>query len=1379
MKTLLRFPHRGAALIFVLAMLVLLTAITVGFFARAVSLRKTTANERASVSARALADTTVNLVQAQIDHAATRGNGTVWASQPGAIRLFDQSGSLNTVYRLYSGTAMTSSSAAALASDAPPATWATQKALWVDLNAPATIKDASGATDIIRFPILDPRDPADSTQINPVEGFSVDTANTPGATKSQPAPMPVRWLYVLQNGQIVTPTTSGSGTVVTVAGASGTNPITGRIAFWTDDETCKVNINTASEGTYWDTPRLLSNQEQAYANYQPYQNEFQRYPGHPAMTSLAPILFATGSTATPALTDTQREALYAITPRIVGGGSKGGTYTPGTTNPSPLTSDTDRLYASVGEMIYTPTRGSQSITPALDPEKLERSRFFLTARSRAPETTLFGTPRVAMWPIANGVDATRTTAYDRLIARCATINGLGYYFQRSSAHSPTSDWADIERNRKVLRYLQNLTNTTEPGFDASLVSKTSTDDRDQLLVEMLDYVRSTNLYDDNLSPNTYSSQTAADSAVQFTNGRMASDTRNVYDGHGTVAPLRVPSGLGDTYPSETDTTSLMGFGRFTTISEAGLLFICCGDGKNGTFDTPRDDNGNTLTGTPSAEQLARMESNVPPGSSVANRTYGYQLNQSNSSSTNVNSTADTPPTTTVNAISTIYPVNNMLASNTKLATNERRIQMMLLFDYFSPMHGWTRYALDHSLDVEITGNFTVGGQTVSLASSAETVNFDSQKNGYTWGYQAYGGNMGCRMGFWVSGGTSRLAPLDGGSSDAHRRYGLVSAPFTISSSANTMSFTGPTKLLVKLYARQKDVGRATNRSASDLVQTIELKFPDASFPIPTLKTVGTKPSPDATAPATAMENWWSLSDAGAFSSLPSPTPTGYASLFGRFRNIGKAPGTSAGTFIRTSDTLRTLVPYHADFRLVAGSHYVPSGVFQPSTYYYDTTRNDTSTDSYTNELNSIKNFWALSGGTRPNQIETYITSDGASYYDASLGFCRPANANMLVQGANYNSYQLPKFPGFAPSSSSQLTPCAFQQWGDFDNGVAYTADGAHINKPDEGNNTRYSSTDNTSGIPYFTQPYEQVAGGATFFSPNRQVPGPGMFGSLPARLRTGNQAYSPSASSANAAWRTLLFRPQTGHPGAANPPDHLWMDLFWMPVVEPYAISEPFSTAGKINMNYAIAPFSYIRRATGIVALLRAEKMLVIPTANAATYKVSPGLGTTELRKSIDAHETLKQFDAKFAANDVFRCSTQICDLHLIPSGTTITLSGTTTNADSVMSAFWTTNALTGDNSRERPYTNIQGRLTTKSNTFTVYYTVQALKNPNSHAQDTWDESKGAILSEYRGATSIERYINPDDTLIPDYANDTSKISSDQLDRHYNWRIIENSQFAP
>jgi uncharacterized protein (TIGR02600 family) len=1158
------------------------------------------------------------------------------------------------------------------------------------------------------------------------------------------------------------------------------NPIVGRIAFWTDDETCKVNINTASEGTYWDTPRSRSKQDIDFANYQPAQKEFQRYPGHPTMTSLAPVFFATSSINTPTLTKPQRDALYSVAPRIVGGGSDAGSVIATVAS----TPDSDRLYASVDELMFAMptglvTRPGQDPSAAITADKVRQRAFFLTASSRAPEITLFNTPRVAMWPVHKlnpdgTTNPTRTTAYDRLIAFCSTIGGQPYFFQRENAKSPTNDWANIPRNRDILRYLQALSGRNLPGFGASLVSKTTAADRDQLLVSMLDYVRSTNLYDDNLIPNTYDSQATADSAVQFTVGRRSASVMDSYDGHGIVAPLRVPAGLADGISSNSST--LMGFGRFQTISEAGMLFICNADGKNGTFKARLDNSGTPMAAAtvPSVDQLARMISNVPPGTLPADRTFGYFLNQSANSS-DFNNQA---PVVTVAPGTTNYPVNNMLNVGAPLGPNQRRIQMMLFFDLFSPMQGWTRNGVDGSFDVEFTGDFLINGMPLGMVSG-EVVNLDRAG---AHSHHAWGGAMGYRKVFSTNAGTRHAPargamPADSASSNTVRRYGLVSAPITItvpSVAAPTMSFTGPSKLLVKFYSRPLNTGRAVNRSAADLVQTIELNFPNTDFPIPVLKTVGTKTERIdgvISTLGTVMETWWALNYAGALSGLPlrpgtpPAAPPGYssASLVGRFRYLGSRPNDTAGTLIQSSDTLRTLVPYHGDIRLVAGAHEVPAGVFQPSTFYFDTTRND-----------NVQNALSYGGGsvsaTAPPQIQSYITSSGNAHSDSYAGRFRPAVADRLVAGAGYNLISLPKFPGIAVSNSDRRSARPFQQWGDFDNGVASTADGAYINKPDEGNIARSGAGD----IPYFSKSYQQAAGGPTFFSPNRQVSGPGMFGSLPTRMRTGNQGYDSDAPlvNVNNTWRTLLLRPQIGHPGAADPPDHLWTDLFWMPVVEPYAISEPFSTAGKINMNYAIEPFRYIERKTAMAALLRAEKIPAIATSNAPTYKSSliATPTTTPTRLDLDIAETLKQWDAKFSGNEVFVSSTQLCDMHLVPQGQNV----------AGMPAFWTTHGLTGDNSRERPYTNLLGRLTTKSNTYTVHYRVQALKQPPNSKAGEWDETRGVVTGEYRGSTTIERYITPKDTTIPDYAAAASlSAPPSDLGTFYKWRTLNTRQFAP
>src|SRR5690606_5616961 len=97
-----------------------------------------------------LADTAVNLVQAVINEATTPESGTAWASQPGAIRLFDETGGLTKVYRLYSAASLVADTndASILASDIPTnGTWADAPATWVDLNAPAKVSGADTNLD--------------------------------------------------------------------------------------------------------------------------------------------------------------------------------------------------------------------------------------------------------------------------------------------------------------------------------------------------------------------------------------------------------------------------------------------------------------------------------------------------------------------------------------------------------------------------------------------------------------------------------------------------------------------------------------------------------------------------------------------------------------------------------------------------------------------------------------------------------------------------------------------------------------------------------------------------------------------------------------------------------------------------------------------------------------------------------------------------------------------------------------------------------------------------------------------------------------------------------------------------------------------------------
>src|SRR4051812_34019294 len=88
----IRARHIGVALISVLALLVLITALIVGFLVRASVEGVSSSNYRATATTRMLADTAVNVVQAQINEATTPSVGEAWASQPGAIRVFNATG---------------------------------------------------------------------------------------------------------------------------------------------------------------------------------------------------------------------------------------------------------------------------------------------------------------------------------------------------------------------------------------------------------------------------------------------------------------------------------------------------------------------------------------------------------------------------------------------------------------------------------------------------------------------------------------------------------------------------------------------------------------------------------------------------------------------------------------------------------------------------------------------------------------------------------------------------------------------------------------------------------------------------------------------------------------------------------------------------------------------------------------------------------------------------------------------------------------------------------------------------------------------------------------------------------------------------------------
>lgn len=1226
--------QRGAALLIVLGCLVLLSILIVAFFSSVTTERKSAQSYSNSSAVKLLAESTVNVVMGQIKDATKgrtdSGQPLAWASQPGMIRTYNTTGQAEGFYKLYSWTGMIGTGAfnPFANGEAPPSDWMSKPAIYTDLNSPV------GGV----YPIIDPK------AAGVVQGFSI--ANDAPVSGTDAAPMPVQWLYVLKDGTMAPG--SGSGSAVTVAGASAGNPIVSRIAFWTDDDTAKININTAAgdvwaeganppsagnPGSFWDIPRVYTTFDRiCLAKNQPAQNEFQRYPGHPATTYLSAVF--------PSLT---AEDIAGIATRIKYGGSKGGT-TVATSSVSP---DTDRLYASVDELLYA---GNRSGNPAIQADDIEKARFFLSAHSRAPEVNLFNEPRIVTWPVNSGTGATDRTAYDRLIAHCGTLNGRAYYFQRKDSTSPTGDLPSaasatgLGRNRALINYLRDLTGRPVPGFSAN-ASQTFLQkypkDRDQILTEMFDYIRSLNAQDRSTS-----------SIVSFTPSDPGSGTV----GKGQIIPIT------DDSHADSNSQPLRGFGRFPTVREAGLIFIGVG-------------------------QTSGTNKSIPPASSQG--------------------------------------------PGVPIADGMTRVQAVFFLNLFDPSQGYGAYSPNFQIRVSGLQGFSwtdASGTPVTMGFPSNTT--VSVKRAYNSGI--YGGYVGASS---FIGVTPALVST------------YVDLPTTSSGAGTTFAFGGATVKVEILNSAAAGGG---------LLQTLSIPFPSGTFPVPFL------------APLLKDTNIWidyRDTRAGAFTAPPAVVArfSGAANL-----TANTSGSTSAKMFICGKDVVRS-VQAVTDPRLIAAMSDVPGRYFQPPSDY------SSSSVLRVHGVAEAENGAALyppSGGLTARLVRgaNYGSPSAPVVSAADFNYSAPSGSDPLQPiasasgtvlgypvpiafGVNTSGDAIPADGVYAGTNKTGNPPAGFAL-GDWDNGFSIVPDGAYINKADEGTTIGLSDGSQT---PYFTALANYANAGTTFFSPNRQMPSAAMFGSLP----TGVFEDRP--------WQTLLFRPDPdggkNHRGAQTPPDHLLLDLFTMPVVEPYAISDPFSTAGKINLNTQIVPFTYITRDTGVRAVLRPEQILILGAADAPTYKAASSTTATK-RSTLDLDETMKGLRQRFDAGEIFRSASEICDIWLVPKGQTY----------GGMQTFWNANQLTGDNSRERPYANIYPRLTTKSNTYTVHYRVQTLGKARSTPANQWVEGKDAVTGEYRGSSTVERYLDTSDTTIPDYA---TQANPEPLDRFYKFRVLETRQFAP
>jgi hypothetical protein len=77
---------------------------------------------------------------------------------------------------------------------------------------------------------------------------------------------------------------------------------------------------------------------------------------------------------------------------------------------------------------------------------------------------------------------------------------------------------------------------------------------------------------------------------------------------------------------------------------------------------------------------------------------------------------------------------------------------------------------------------------------------------------------------------------------------------------------------------------------------------------------------------------------------------------------------------------------------------------------------------------------------------------------------------------------------------------------------------------------------------------------------------------------------------------------------------------------------------------------------------------------------------------------------------------------------------------------------------------------------------VQALKKAPNTAPAIWVPGRDRVMSEYRGSSLIERYIDVNDPRLPDFASLTVKNPLDpalNIDQYYRMRVISTKRFAP
>jgi len=1350
---------------------------------------------------RTLSDLPAQVVISQIRRA-TQNLGTffTWTSQPGLIRVHSLEGnSANGAdakrqefrYPLYSTQALYATGRLDLSTELGGlAQWPGSKALYVDLNEPIEVRQdlrtgaplPSGTQGTLVFPILDPSafERVGNNGEARVQGMAIN-GSPPATSARHQMPMPVAWLYVLSTGKILAPLPGSSPTVARFnmgdfqpQGAEPAPKIIGRIAFWTDDESCKINLNTATEPAPWHPPMTVSERDRWAADASPVRGETHRLAGHPAYTALSPVFRSFGGLASP-VTSLQPQpqppsengagvslfkdsltnihSLLPHSPQRETGSIHGNESV--ISNTIPPIPRAPAAWSNVDEFLFDSgvpfgagalrqRNGFQSVGGySLDEADIRRARFCLTTHSSAPETNPYNQPKISLWPIQE--ETAQRTRTDHLMALAASLGGAAgarhyYGLQRASAwsgtspgssHSTNADLNAGSRNRQLFDWLRTLTSAPFPTFSGSFEGKYGLLNRDHLLLSMFDLMRWTanpgNAWTDNGPSYDYLAPSTEGGAP--------------IEGSGMVTPLIADTGAGRTLRTP---------GRVPTLTEAAIVFIATdATKKEGEIEPETEGPWQGFAKQTTAVQafIVLEPYLASPGHPAVNPSIRYVIKGLNGPST----------------------------------TNPE-----------SPPEDMPFAMLPHSLQGKPLGF----GGSLDQYELINQVTFSPSLTGLTTptgNARRFGGDATS-----YSGLTSLFVERNG---QPRRALGIDNPTEQFAWFSNSIDVKSPDPLPTLNYEAGDLVLEIRDSATDTLLQEIALPFSllTGSIPMPRL------PQEDFDKVVAGNDPNFLRNRFALQIDPQQPNAPPYLPIIKR--------GDVVRSVTLNPDPLTS--PHRGDVRMVASRYRVPKDWFvqAQSAIGEDYEKHGLRESPFDANGQIGSTGVTVLGAQGTNRQLAHTTVGNLLPYPG----IQPQPLNALPQGVTAAFSRTQFMDPYDPNEA---------RFGDWETGAGTLPDGPFFSRQDLVNavsqeDARRGIRDNAAATYTDGGQLTNDAIGLSH-TPQRQVSSAFLFGALTPYVygipdADSRANYGPPDPEP---WRTLLFCPNPasrtspsnalptgfdhpgfGFPSFGIPPDHFWLEFFWTPVVEPTFLSPAFSTQGKINLNYQMIPFTWIERTTALHAAFKGVRIPAIHHSAREIYKApldpaapSSGMAPESLYE-VDVDKTLKAFRSHFTSGQVFHHPSEVCNVHLFPRR----IPGFEPDYDrglnpspidpanidyEQINEWWNGDPsaprdidafeLTGDNLRESPYAQVYPRLCTRSNVFKVHYRVQLISKSRATPANEWNVETEKITAEQRGAAVIERFLDPNDPNIPDLT--TSSLA---LDEFYRYRILTTEPFTP